>query len=150
MAGPSEGDPAPPFALPNQDGEAVRVQDLAGAPAVLFFYPGDFTPVCTREACNFRDSMSAFRNLDARVLGVSNDPPGEHARFREEHGLDFDLLSDEDEEVIEAYGVSGLLGTQRVTFVLDGQGVVRRRIRWPLPGAHVDKALETLQEGSLA
>lgn len=145
MAGPDVGDRAPDFELPNQDGDLVRLDDLEGQPTVLFFYPGDFTPICTREACSFRDNFEAFRELDATVLGISTDPPDEHARFREEYDLEFDLLSDEDGDVCQAYGADGLLGTKRVTFVLDGRGIVRERFRSPFPGSHVDEALEAIR-----
>lgn len=145
MADPDVGDRAPAFELPNQDGDPVRLSDIEG-PLVVFFYPGDFTPICTREACSFRDSFEDFRDVDATVLGISNDSPDKHADFRDEYGLEFDLLSDEDGDVIEAYGVDGWIGTQRVTFVVDAEGVIRERFRSPLPGSHVDKALEAIAE----
>lgn len=145
MADPDVGDEAPGFELPNQDGDTVRLEDFEGQPLVVYFYPGDFTPVCTREACSFQEDLGAFEELDAAVVGISNDSVDDHARFRDEHGLAFDLLADEDGEAIEAYGVDGLLGTQRVTFVVDPDGVIAERLRWPLPGRHVSGAIDALE-----
>jgi peroxiredoxin Q/BCP len=146
MADPDAGDPAPEFELANQDGETVRRSDLEGDPLVLFFYPKDHSPVCTREVCQFRDAFEDLRDLDATVVGVSQDPPDEHARFREEHDLPFDLLSDEDGEVAEAYGVDGFLATRRTTFVIDANGTIVDRTWSPLPGSHVKGALAALEE----
>jgi peroxiredoxin Q/BCP len=150
MADHDVGDPAPEFALLNHTGETVRLGDRLGQPLVLYFYPGDFTPVCTREACQFQDELPAFDRLDAHVIGISSDPPHKHAEFRDEHDLEFELLSDEDGKVTEAYGVDGLLGTQRVTFVVDPEGVIVERVRWPLPGRHVSSALDAIEEMNVA
>lgn len=147
MADPDVGDPAPDFQLPNQDDETVRLEDFAGQPLVLFFYPGDFTPLCTREVCQFRDAFEDLRGLDAAVLGVSQDPPDKHADFRAEHDLPFDLLSDEDGAVSAAYGAEGLLG-RRTTFVIGPDGHVRERVTSPLPGSHVKNALAHLREAA--
>lgn len=147
MAEPDEGDPAPAFALPDQDERTVRLADLLDRPTVLFFYPGDFTFGCTREAKRFQDNLAAFQQRDVNLVGISTDPPGKHRRFREQYGLTFDLLSDVDGEARQAYGVEGLLGTQRVTFVIDEEGTIRRRYRSLFPGSHVDEALEAIQGG---
>lgn len=146
MADPDVGDRAPPFELPNQDGEMVSLMDFEGQPLVLYFYPGDFTPGCTSEACSFRDAFEDLRDLDAAVVGVSEDPPDSHADFRRKHELPFDLLSDVDGRVAEAYGADGFFKTRRVTFVIDGDGVIRERIASFLPGPHVSKALDSLPE----
>jgi peroxiredoxin Q/BCP len=146
MADVDVGDRAPDFALPNQHGETVQLADLLDRPTVLFFYPGDFTFVCTREACDFRDNLGAFEAHGVNVVGVSTDPPDEHDRFREEYELGFDLLADEDGEVREAYDADGLLGTQRVTFVIDSEGTIRKRFRSPFHWSHVDEALEGVEE----
>lgn len=150
MADPDVGDPAPAFELPNQDGDPVRLSDFEGQPLVLFFYPRDFSPFCTREACTFRDAMEDLRALDAAVVGVSPDPPGKHAGFREEHELPYDLLSDEDGTVAEAYGADGFFGTRRTTFVVGPDGTVRERIASPLPGSHISGALDRLEEEARA
>lgn len=146
MADPDVGDEAPEFALPNQEGEIVELADLLAEPTVLFFYPGDFTFVCTREVRSFRDNLDDFRERGVNVVGISTDPVEEHARFHEENGLGFDLLSDEDGEVRAAYGVDGWLGTQRVTFVLDREGTIRKRYRSPFHWSHVDEALAGIDE----
>lgn len=147
MAKITEGDRAPAFALPNQDEQTVRLEDLLGRPTVMFFYPGDFTFGCTREAKKFQENFSSFRNRNVNLIGISTDPPKKHKRFREVYDLDFDLLSDVDGKVREAYGVKGLLGTQRVTFVIDAEGTIHRRYRSLFPGSHVTEALEEIQRG---
>lgn len=146
MADPDVGDRAPEFALPNQDEDTVRLADLLDAPTVLFFYPGDFTLVCTREAREFRDNLDAFEERGVNVVGISTDPPDEHARFHDENDLGFDLLSDEDGEVRSAFGVEGWLGTQRVTFVVDRDGTIRKRYRSPFHWSHVPEALDGVEE----
>ncbi len=146
MPTPNIGDQAPPFTLPNHEGDPVHLSDFEGDPLVLFFYPGDFTLFCTREACHFRDAFSDLKDLNAHVVGVSQDPPETHAKFRAKHDLPFPLLSDQDESVAEAYGVNGLLRTQRVTFIIGPHGTIEERINSLLPGTHVKDALEHLQE----
>lgn len=128
----------------------VSLADFEGQPLVLYFYPADFTPGCTREALSFRDAFEDLRELDAAVVGVSQDPPGKHAAFREEHDLPFDLLSDVEGEVAQAYGVDGFFRTRRVTFVIGPDGVVRERIKSFLPGPHVRDALDHLTEEARA
>ncbi len=145
MAGPTSGDPAPPFELPNADGELVSLADFEGQSLVLYFYPSDFTPGCTREACSFRDARQEFQQAGAAVVGISKDDPGTHAKFKGKYELDFPLLSDVDGLVHEAYGATGLLG-RRTTFVIDQDGRIVERIRSPLPGPHVRKALDQVNE----
>lgn len=146
MADPDEGDPAPDFKLPDHEGTPVSLDQFQGQPLILYFYPGDFTWGCTREACRFRDAFDEIRDQGARVVGISQDPPEEHDRFRDEHGLPFTLLSDEDGTVAEAYGVDGFFGTRRVTFVIGPDGVIRERIASILPGSHVDGALDRIED----
>lgn len=113
---------APDFTLPDQDGESRRLSDLAeGNSLILYFYPADFTPGCTREACELRDLHARIVAAGLRVAGVSPQPPESHRRFREQHGLPFTLLSDEDKTVIQAYDVDGPLGigVRRATFLID-------------------------------
>jgi peroxiredoxin Q/BCP len=146
MADVDVGDRAPDFELPNQDGDPVQLSDLLDEPLIVFFYPGDFTFICTREVCDFRDNIGQFDALGVNVVGISTDPPDEHERFRDEYEVGFDLLADVDGEVREAYDVDGLLGTQRVTFVIGGDGIVRKRFRSPFHWSHVDEALDTVEE----
>src|SRR5947209_6824086 len=101
----TEGDPAPDFELPDQDGNPVRLADFAGRNVVLYFYPKADTPGCTTQACGIRDHSADYEAADAVVLGVSPDPPAKLAKFAGKYGLPFTLLGDEDHAVAEAYGV---------------------------------------------
>jgi thioredoxin-dependent peroxiredoxin len=121
------GTEAPDFTLPDQDGRPQTLAGLTGeGPLILYFYPADFTPGCTREACDLRDLHARILASGLRVVGISPQSPESHRRFRQEHGLPFMLLSDEDKAVIRAYGVAGPfgIGVRRATFLIDG----RRRI----------------------
>jgi peroxiredoxin Q/BCP len=101
------GDTAPDFTLPSDRGDSVRLSDLRGTRVILFFYPKDDTPGCTKEACGFRDAMPAIMEHNATVLGVSADPVASHERFRDKYDLNFPLLADVDHAVAEAYGAWG-------------------------------------------
>jgi peroxiredoxin Q/BCP len=123
------GSPAPDFVL---DGISPRgrrpyvLSDLRGRPVVLAFYPGDDTPVCTRQLCSYQDQLAAFEELDAVVLGISAQNLDSHERFAAKRGLTFPLLADPDRTVIRLYGVAGPLGTtKRAVFVVDADGVIR-------------------------
>jgi peroxiredoxin Q/BCP len=118
------GELAPDFELPDQDGRKRRLGDLLGGrPLILYFYPADFTPGCTREACDLRDLHTQILAAGLRVVGVSPQSPESHRRFRDEHALPFMLLSDEDKVAIRAFGVDGPLGigVRRATFLIDGK-----------------------------
>ncbi|HKJ92286.1 MAG TPA: thioredoxin-dependent thiol peroxidase [Longimicrobiales bacterium] len=148
----SEGDRAPDFSLPADDGSTVRLSDLKGRKVVLYFYPKDDTPGCTKQACGLRDDYSAFQDLDAVVLGVSPDPVASHVRFRDKYSLPFPLLADTDHEVAEAYGVwkektlygKKHWGNQRDTFVIDEDGKVAKIFRRVKPEQHVGLVLDVL------
>jgi peroxiredoxin Q/BCP len=121
------GEQAPDFALPDQDGREQRLsQLLAGKPLILYFYPADFTPGCTKEACDLRDLHTRILSVGLRVVGVSPQSPDSHRRFREQHGLPFTLLSDVDKQAIKAFDVDGPLGigVRRATFLLDPQRMI--------------------------
>lgn len=123
----SKGDRAPDFTLPDQDGRKRRLAELLGGEAlILYFYPADFTPGCTREACDLRDLHTQILGAGLRVVGISPQPVDSHRRFRDEYSLPFTLLSDEDKTAIRAYGVDGPLGigVRRATFLLDAKGKV--------------------------
>lgn len=143
------GDRAPEFDLADQRGDRVRLADFLGRQhVVLFFYPKDFTPVCTAESCGFRDHYDAFVEAGAAVLGVSVDPPDSHQRFAGKHGLQYKLLTDADGAVRARYGVKPLLGLvpPRATFVIDREGVVRHVFASPLQAdRHVQSALATVR-----
>jgi peroxiredoxin Q/BCP len=129
-----EGRPAPDFTLPDQEGHAVTLSALRGAPVVLYFYPRDNTPGCTKEACAFRDARAEYEKLGAKVLGVSPDSVASHRKFAEKHGLPFALLADPEHQVCERYGVwkekilygKKVMGVERTTVVIDRNGNVRK------------------------
>lgn len=126
------GTPAPDFALLDQDGSTVTLEDLRGRKTVLYFYPAAMTPGCTTQACDFRDSIASLEGAGYRVIGVSRDEPAKLAEFRERDGLTFTLLSDPDHAVHTAYGAWGekrnygkkIEGVLRSTFVLDQEGTI--------------------------
>ena len=128
------GRPAPDFELESDEGTTVRLSDFRGRPVVLYFYPKDDTPGCTKQACGFRDAYREYEERGAVVLGVSPDSVASHRKFKEKHGLPFTLLADPDHEVADAYGAWGeksyagrrYLGVIRSTFVIDADGTVGR------------------------
>lgn len=144
------GDVAPDFRLKSQDGQEVGLKDFLGkTPVVLYFYPKDFTPGCTKEACAFRDSFEAFKDLGAEVIGVSTGTVESHERFAKEYNLPFKLLADEDGRVRDLYGVPKAAGGMfpgRVTYIIDRMGVVRH-VFDSLTHAeqHVEEALHILR-----
>ncbi|MBC8026330.1 MAG: peroxiredoxin [Steroidobacteraceae bacterium] len=126
------GQEAPQFTLPDQDGHDISLTGLLkDGPAILYFYPADFTPGCTREACSIRDLHKELTQAGLTVAGISPQSPDSHKRFREKHGLRFTLLADETKEVIKMFGVDGLLGfwVQRVTFLIDQKREVIGRVK---------------------
>lgn len=124
---PREGDPAPDFELEGTDGP-FRLSDHRGQRVVLLFYPGDETPVCTKQFCSYRDRAEELDQLDAVVVGISAQDVASHAAFREHHGLTVPLLADADGAVARAYGVKApVVGTRRAVVIVDGEGVVRHR-----------------------
>ena len=142
------GDQAPSIALKDADGVERRSDQLNGKALVLFFYPKDDTPGCTAEACGFRDSHQELQQLGAQVWGVSGDDLVSHRRFAERHQLPFPLLSDSDQRLRRAFGVPKTLGLlpSRVTYVIDGQGVIRHVFNNLLDGpAHVREAMQVLR-----
>ncbi len=143
------GDEAPDFELPDQDGMDRRLSDLLGGkPLILYFYPADFTPGCTKEACDLRDLHTRILASGLRVVGVSPQPPESHRRFREKFALPFMLLSDEDKTAIKAYGVDGPLGigVRRATFLVDAKrritDAVLADLRIGRHQAFVERAIE--------
>ncbi len=143
------GDVAPDFTLPAQTGITVRLKDFIGKTAiVLYFYPKDNSPGCTKEACSFRDSYEVFKEAGAEVIGISSDSAETHQEFAQKHRLPFILLSDRDGAVRKRYGVPSTLGLLpgRVTYVIDRQGVVRQVFSSQFtPEKHIVEALNTLQ-----
>jgi len=147
-AAPAAGDRAPLIALPDAEGVERRSDQLGGAALVLFFYPKDDTPGCTAEACAFRDSFADLQALGAQVWGVSGDDAASHRRFASRHGLPFPLLVDRGNALRQAFGVPSVLGLLpgRVTYVIDGNGVIRHVFNNLLDGAaHRREAIAALE-----
>jgi peroxiredoxin Q/BCP len=127
MAKPKVGDAAPDFALPGTGGKTYRLADYRGRKLILAFYPGDFTAVCTRQFCSYRDQGERLDQLGADVLGISPQSVDSHERFTQEKSLNVPLLADEDKEVAKAYGVLAGPMVRRAIFVIDEKGVIRHR-----------------------
>jgi len=147
--GLSVGDEVPAFELPDQDGTVVSSGSLRGKPYVLYFYPKDDTPGCTKEACGFRDDMGKFGEKGVRIVGVSPDKPESHARFRDKYGLNFTLLSDVEKKLIEDCGVwvkkqnygREYMGVERSTFLVGEDGKVKKVWRRVRVDGHVGDVL---------
>lgn len=120
------GDPAPDFSLPATGGETVSLSDFRGRPVVLVFYPGDDSPVCTKQLNAYNDGLDQFAALDAQIIGISAQDVASKDAFSAKHGFEFPLLADTDKEVAAAYGTLGPIGfPRRSTFIIDGDGVIR-------------------------
>jgi peroxiredoxin Q/BCP len=127
MTKPSLGDTAPDFTLPGTDG-AFTLSDHRGSRVVLLFYPGDFTPVCTRQFCSYSERAEEVEDLDAVIVGISAQDLGSHEQFVAKHGLQIPLLADADCAVAKAYGAwARVIGTRRAVVILDEDGVIRHR-----------------------
>ncbi len=155
-ATPAIGQPVPDFELPATGGQAIRLSRLRGKAVVLYFYPKDSTPGCTLESRDFRDHLPAFQRANAVVLGISRDGLSSHERFKGAECLPFELLADEDETLCRQYGVfkeksmygKKVMGIERSTFLIDGDGVLRREWRKVKVEGHVAEvllAVEALQ-----
>lgn len=149
------GDKAPEFTLMADNNETVSLQQFRGQRVILYFYPKDNTPGCTKEACDFRDSFPQFMQKQAVVLGISKDSPATHQKFKTKYSLPFTLLTDKDAAVCEAYGVINpkslfgktFLGIQRSTFLIDEKGIVQgiwRKVKVPQHAQAVFDQLTTL------
>ena len=145
-----EGDAAPDFEARDAEGNAVRLSDLRGRKVVLYFYPKDDTPGCTREACSFRDSFAEYERRGIKVLGVSTDDERSHRKFAEKYSLPFTLLADTDHAVADSYGVYGekqfmgrnYMGVSRSTFLIDEEGRVRKVFDKVKVDEHADEVLK--------
>ena len=146
------GTKAPDFDLPADNNERIKLSDLSGEKVVLYFYPKDDTPGCTKEACEFRDSLPEFEKLYTKVIGISKDSPSRHDKFKEKHDLPFKLVSDEDGSVCEAYGTwveksmygRKYMGIDRATFLIDENGDIQQVWRKVKVTGHVDSVLKAL------
>jgi peroxiredoxin Q/BCP len=147
------GNHAPDFTLVSDEGQTVRLAALKGRPVVLYFYPKDDTPGCTKEACSFRDAWADVQESGAAVFGVSPDSVTSHERFRAKYRLPFPLLSDPDHAVAASYGAWGeksmygkkYEGILRTTFLIDGTGTVRRVFEKVKPEGHAEEVLAAIR-----
>ncbi|MAM23909.1 MAG: thioredoxin-dependent thiol peroxidase [Rhodobacteraceae bacterium] len=150
---PETHDKAPDFTLPATGGQDVTLSDLRGAPVVVYFYPRDDTPGCTKEAIGFSERQEDFRAAGAQVLGISRDSIDKHDKFTAKHGLTITLLSDSDGTVCEDYGVwveknmygKKSMGIERATFLIDATGRIARVWRRVKVPGHVDEVLQAVQ-----
>jgi thioredoxin-dependent peroxiredoxin len=148
------GQKAPDFTALNDNGEKVKLADLKGKKVVLYFYPKDDTPGCTKEACAFRDGIDEIKLRGAIVLGVSGDSVDSHKKFKSKFDLNFPLLADSDKKMVEAYGVwkeksmygKKFMGIERTTFVIDGQGKITHIFPKVKVDQHYDEVLEALAQ----
>lgn len=147
------GDMAPEIRLPDQDGNIHTLAQYKGSWILLYFYPKDDTPGCTKEACGIRDKYADFSKSDVIVLGVSIDPIAKHVKFREKYQLPFTLLSDEQKEVVNTYGVWGkkkfmgreYMGTNRTSFLINPEGKIAKIYENVKPERHASEVLEDVQ-----
>ena len=147
------GNKAPDFTLLDKDGKKVSLDEFLGKKVVLYFYPKDSTPGCTREACAFRNNYSEYKNLGIEVIGISKDSIKSHANFAEKQNLPFILLSDPDKEVIQAYGVwqekkmygKVSMGVVRSTFVIDEKGIIEKVYPKANPDTNAEEILSYLK-----
>ena len=146
------GDIAPDFELLDQEGKSHKLSDYLGKKVILYFYPKDDTPGCTKEACSFRDNFAEYRKHGIIILGVSKDSEKSHSRFAEKYSLPFTLLSDNETTVAQAYGVWGLkkmmgreyYGMNRVTYVIDEEGKVLQVYKKVKPEQHAEEILKDI------
>jgi peroxiredoxin Q/BCP len=149
-----QGETAPDFTLPDQDGSEVTLSGLRGSPVVIYFYPRAGTPGCTTQACGVRDHGADYSSAGARVLGISPDSVAKINRFADKHSLDFTLLADADHSVADLYGTwveksmygKRYMGVQRATFIIDAEGVVAKAFPKVQPKKHDELVLKALGE----
>lgn len=150
----NEGDKAPAFSMPTNEGKTATLSDYKGRKLVLYFYPKDDTPGCTKEACSFRDNLPHFEKIDAAILGVSKDTLEKHEKFIKKFDLNFPLASDEDGSVCEAYGTWGekslygrkYMGIDRATFLIDANGKIAKIWRKVKVDGHTEEVMAALKE----
>ncbi len=149
-----EGTSAPQFSTTDAEGEPVRLKDLRGQKVVLYFYPKDDTPGCTKEACSFRDAFAEFKKRGIKVLGVSPDSSKSHQKFAAKYDLPFTLLADKDHAIADAYGVYGqkkfmgrtYMGVIRSTFLIDEKGKIKKVFEKVKPDEHAREVLDAFED----
>jgi peroxiredoxin Q/BCP len=148
------GTKAPAFTAPDQNGTVRKLADYVGKWVILYFYPKDDTPGCTKEACSFRDGFAKFKRAKIEVIGVSVDSVKKHAKFVEKYNLPFTLLSDEDKKIVESYGVWGekkfmgrtYMGTNRVSYLINPEGKIAKVYDKVKPDEHADEVLADVKK----
>ncbi len=148
------GKKAPDFKLKDQDGKTISLSDFKGKNVVLYFYPKDDTPGCTKEACSFRDELPRFGKIDAVILGVSPDSVESHKKFAQKFELPFTLLSDENKKVVEAYDVwkeknnygKKYMGVERTTYVIDKDGRIKKIFNKVKVDGHSEEVMDALKK----
>lgn len=148
------GKKAPDFSLLNQDEKKISLKDYVGQKVVLYFYPKDDTSGCTKEACSFSDDLPKFSKIDAVILGVSPDSVKSHKKFSEKYKLKFDLLADDEKDLVEKYGVwkeksmygRKYMGVERTTFIIDEKGKIKKIFNKVKVDGHNKEVLEALKE----
>ena len=149
-----QGDRAPEFILSDQNGKKLKLSDFKGQWVLLYFYPRDNTPGCSKEACAFRDSFKEYEKIEAKVIGISTDSVESHGKFVKKYQLPFPLLADEDKKVVEQYGVWGMkkfigkehMGTIRTSFLIDPKGNIAKIYEKVKPADHAKEVLKDLRE----
>jgi len=149
----NEGDIAPDFTTKDQNGKEVKLSDFRGQRVVIYFYPKDDTPGCTKQACSLRDSYGVFTEKGIKVLGVSNDDETSHQKFISKFNLPFDLLADTEKEIVNAYGVYGeknmygkkYMGINRTTFLIDEEGKIKKIFKKVNVDEHADEVLKAFE-----
>jgi peroxiredoxin Q/BCP len=150
----NEGDIAPDFTTTDQNGKEVKLSDFRGERVVLYFYPKDDTPGCTKQACSLRDSHDVFTENGIKVLGVSNDDEASHQKFISKFSLPFDLLADTEKEIVNSYGVYGeknmygkkYMGINRTTFLIDEEGKIKKIFKKVNVDEHADEVLKAFNK----
>ncbi|MFN2510361.1 MAG: thioredoxin-dependent thiol peroxidase [Pyrinomonadaceae bacterium] len=151
---PKEGSAAPQFTTTDADGQKVSLKDFRGQKVVLYFYPKDDTPGCTKEACTFRDAFSRFKKQGIEILGVSPDNEASHKKFIAKYKLPFTLLADKDHTIADAYGTYGekkfmgrtYLGVKRITFLIDEKGKIKKIFDKVKPEEHAKEVLDAFKD----
>lgn len=151
---PEVGKKAPDFTLPDQNGNKVSLKNFKGKKVVLYFYPKDNTSGCTKEACNFRDDFPKFKKTDTVIIGVSPDSVSSHKKFADKYNLPFTLLSDEEKNVLEKYGVwkeksmygKKYMGVERTTFIIDEDGKIKKIFNKVKVDGHNTEVMEALKD----
>lgn len=153
MPGPDINDKAPSFSAEDDQGQKVSLSDYKGRTLVLYFYPKDDTPGCTKEACSFTENLSVFNKLDVAVLGVSKDSVASHQKFKAKYNLNFPLLSDADGKICDAYGTwiqksmygRKYMGIDRATFIIGPDGKIKQAWRNVKVPGHIDAVIEVVK-----